>query len=316
MGKIKGIIPAIITPFDYSGNLYFKGFLNQLKYLKKYGFKCIFALGSYGSFPVMTIQQRKIATELVVKLCKKYEMKSIVHIGSPSTEISIELAKYAEDVGADMISSVVPFYYSSTFYSEDIILDYYKAIIDSVSIDVHCYNNLKTTGFSVTPEFLGKLIDVGVRGIKDGGPYLLGMLDAVRKSPYTYEFEYYPSSTKFLLDGFLLGADACISGIALSVPHLIQRFYEHIRHGNYPTSAYYFMKIMQVRDIIGAKGGRAITAYDILHRKGVDVGTCKAPWKRLKEEDREWVFQQLDKIVESEDQDGIPSKPEYRHSEK
>lgn len=284
--KFKGIIPAMITPFNEDGSVFERGVINEVDYLHDQGFENVFVCGSYGSFPLMTDEQRKLVASIVVGCCKEKGIKTIIHIGSTSTEVAIGLAKHAADIGADAVSTVVPFYYSTTIYTEDDFLKYFEKVVESVSIDVHCYNNTNTTGFNVSPNFLRKLINLGIRGIKDGGSdmgKMLEMLDVVKESKI--EFDYYPSSTSSLITGFILGVGSCISGVALSVPELVLGIYKNMMDKNIEEATILYKKVMKARSILGSKTGRAIAAYDVLNEKNINVGTCKAPWQRLNEPD-------------------------------
>jgi len=224
-------------------------------------------------------------------------MKVIVQVGSTSTEDAVKLARHAEEAGADAVSAVVPFYYSTTIYNEDTFLNYYDSIIKAVAIPVHSYNNPNTTGFNVSPAFLEKLIDAGLQGIKDGGSdmgRMLDMLKVVEKKKV--DFDYYPSSTSSLITGFLLGACSCISGVALSAPELVIDIYHSMQNNDIEKASKLYEQVMQVRSVLGKKSGRAIAAYDVLHAKGVEVGTCKLPWQRLNKEDSKWLIDELKKL--------------------
>lgn len=299
MSKFKGIIPALVTPFNKDGSVFTKGIENEINYLWNHGYKNIFACGSYGSFPVMRTLDRMVVAEEVIKICKEKNIKTIIQIGSTSTAQAIILAKHAESIGADAISSVVPFYYSSTFYNDEIFLRYFEEIINNVSIDVHCYNNPNTTGFNISTNFLKKLINIGIKGIKDGGSdmgKMLEMLNIVKD--LKYDFDYYPSSTSSLITGFILGVDSCVSGVALSSPNIVMGIYKNMINGNIKQALILYKRVMEIRSIIGAKCGRAIAMYDILNSRGINIGTCKAPWQRLNKKDREWLLIKLEDLLE------------------
>jgi N-acetylneuraminate lyase len=292
--KFKGIIPAIITPFNEDGTIFNRGLENEINYLYQKGFENIFICGSYGAFPLMTTEERKRVVSIAISLCKLTWIKTIVHIGSTSTKTAVELAKHADACGADAISAVVPFYYSTTIYNEDTFLRYFEEIINSVSIDVHCYNNPNTTGFNVSIPFLKRLMDIGLKGMKDGSSdmgRIISILDIINKD----EFSYYPSSTASLITGFLLGVESCISGVALSVPELVLNIYKNV-NTNQGYALNLFNKVMKVRSLLGSRSGRAIAAYDVLNAKGVNVGTCREPWLKLKKEDSLWLIDELKKL--------------------
>lgn len=282
MKNFNGIITAIITPFNKDGTIFTEGIYNEIEYLRENGIENLFICGSYGAFPLMTTEERKYVAQTAVEAANHHFMKSIVQVGSPSTKTAVELAKHAEDIGAHAISAVVPFYYSTTIYKEKDFLKYFEEIISNVSIDVHCYNNTHTTGFNVSPSMLGKLIDLGLTGIKDIGGnmgHVLEMLDVIKSKGL--EFDYYPSSTASLITGFLCGAASCISGVSLSVPRMITNIYGHMLNAEVGKAMEIWKKVMKVRSILGKRSGRAIAAYEVLNSRGVNVGTCRAPWQKL-----------------------------------
>jgi len=294
MAKFEGIITAILTPFK-KDELFGLDVISQLRYLKANGISNIFACGSYGAFPVMTTPERKQAAEIIVKSAKQFGMKTIVQIGSPSTKTAIELAKHAESIGADAIASVIPFYYSLTFYNDDTVMKYYDKLINSVSIDVHCYNNSKTTGFSVGPDLLKSLMEIGLKGIKDDSKdmgSILKMLDVVGKK----EFDYYPSSTSNLITGLLLGAKSCISGVSLTIPITIFGIYNLMKNGNVEAATKLWKWVMKVRAVLGLCGARAIAAYSVLKYKGIINSTCRSPWIPLTEEQEKTIISKLDNL--------------------
>lgn len=294
MAQFTGIIPAIITPFDYQGGIYECGIKNQIRYLHNNGIKTVFACGSYGAFPLMTEGERIKMMRFVTKECKDLGMKVIIHIGSTTTDSAYCLARMAEIMGADAVSSVVPFYYSKTIYDMQTFVRYFERLTKSVKIPVHVYNNPKTTGFNVTPADLRVLIKAGVRGIKDGGADLVKMMEMFNViNESGVDFDYYPSSTSMLVPGFLYGAKSCISGVCLSVPTLIMSIYEMLSIGDVKTAVDLHKKALEVRRVLGSYTGRAIAAYDVLKYKGIDVGTCREPWVRLGKSDRDYMLNQL-----------------------
>ncbi len=283
MNKFNGIIPAIITPFKSDGSLYIAGLKNELEYLYACGFKNLFICGSYGSFPLMNINERKTVCALCVEFCKEHNMKTIVQIGLTYPIDSMELAKHAEFMGADAISSVVPYYYSGSVYNDDTYIRYFETLINCVSIDVHYYNNTKTTNFNVSPNLLKKLMNIGLKGIKDGGSNTERILEILNIADENVDgsFDYYPSSTNSLLLGFLLGAKSCISGVSLSAPLEILEIYNLLKIGEIDKAIHIYKKVMNIRSLLNKNGARASAAYEVLKSKGVDVGTCRSPWKAL-----------------------------------
>jgi 4-hydroxy-tetrahydrodipicolinate synthase len=84
----------------------------------------------------LTHHEHKRCIEIAVEVCKG-RAKVLAGAGSNSTHEAIDLAKFAEDKGADAILSVAPYYNKPTQAG---IYAHYKALAESVSIPVVLYN--------------------------------------------------------------------------------------------------------------------------------------------------------------------------------
>ena len=136
------IYTTLITSFDEKGKLYINGMKEILHYLSENNIKGIWLLGSYGAFPFLTMAERMIVAEKIIPYAKSLKMNTIVHIGSPSTDQSIELANHAQECGADAIASVVPFYYATTHLKDEHILSHFSSIANDISVPFYFYNNI------------------------------------------------------------------------------------------------------------------------------------------------------------------------------
>ena len=266
INKSTGIIPAILTPFDSNDKVYEKGIYNQLDYLKDNGIDTLYIGGSYGSFALMNILERKQLIKCTLSITKKYKMKSIVQVGSASTKETIELAKFSENQGATIISSVVPYYYSGSILSEDDILIHFENLCKSIKTPVHCYNHPKNTGFDISPIFFKKLINVGISGIKDGS----GTIDRQAKmlkliKGYKFNIDYIAGKTSLLFASVVSGANGCVSGVSLVDPKLLINFFNACYENRIDDALNLQDRVLKVRSILESYGPRAISCYDILH---------------------------------------------------
>jgi len=185
-------------------------------------------------------------------------------------------------------------------FREDDFLRHFARLCDAVNIPVHVYNNPRATGVNISPKFLEKLIDVGLTGIKDGGgdvERLKEMLDVVRGADEP--FNYIAGSTSLMFTSILSGADGCVSGVALVAPKLLIDYFNACKEKRVDDALVLQDKVMRIRSLLQARGPRAIACYEILHEMGVDVGSCKAPWQRMNEVDRQWLMDAMkeEKVV-------------------
>jgi N-acetylneuraminate lyase len=108
--SIKGVIPALITPFKDDGAIYETGLKNLVEDLIESGIGGFYLTGSTGEGFLMTAEERKKVVEIVIEQTAK-RVPVIVHVGTIDTKTAEDLAKHAYDSGANAISSVPPFYY-------------------------------------------------------------------------------------------------------------------------------------------------------------------------------------------------------------
>ena len=106
----KGVVPTVLTPFDKNEEIDEKGIRQLVSYLIEKGVNGLYLTGSTGEGFTMSNEERKKVVEIVMDE-NKGRVPVVVHVGAIGTKLSIDLAKHAEEVGADGISSVPPFYW-------------------------------------------------------------------------------------------------------------------------------------------------------------------------------------------------------------
>jgi dihydrodipicolinate synthase/N-acetylneuraminate lyase len=284
MKRFKGVIAPIITPFKSNGDFYELGMLNLLDFLYEHKVDGVYALGSYGSFPLLSISERKNVAEFIIQETKKRNLSSIIQIGAASTLDTIDLALHAASHKPDAIASVVPFYYSHKVYGEETYINHFKEIIKAVNgrVPVQIYNNPRTTGYMVTPKFFASLIDIGVSGMKDSGTDMAAFGEFMNivndKSP---DFDLMPGSASVFSSGFLLGAEACVAGTAMVFPDMVVDLYDALSNGDLEKIRELQLNIIKVRGYQSIKPLRPSVSYDLLEIKGIDVGVPRKPWYQL-----------------------------------
>ena len=108
MGKlIRGIIPALVTPFDEEGELAIGRVPALIRSLLDAGAAGFFVCGGTGEGSAMSVPERKQMGEAAVREVGG-AVPVILHVGGTSTQNGVELARHAAAVGADGTASVAP----------------------------------------------------------------------------------------------------------------------------------------------------------------------------------------------------------------
>jgi 4-hydroxy-tetrahydrodipicolinate synthase len=159
---------AAATPCDKNLKFDPGAFKDMLAYFKHNGADGIVVLGTTGEFPSFSMAERKQVAEVALK--DKMGMNMIVGPGTSNIAETIELAKHAEDHGADGLLVIPPFYYKKV--PTEGLTRYYSMLFDKVSIAINLYHIPGTSGVPISHDLIRSLMHYpNLAGIKDSnGP--------------------------------------------------------------------------------------------------------------------------------------------------
>ena len=266
---IKGVIPATLTCFDENERVDEKRTRDFIEFLLSKDVDGLYITGSTGVFYTMTIEERKRSTEIVINQVAG-RVPVIVHIGDIGTAKTIELARHAESVGADAISSVPPFYGT---YSPDAIYSYYKDIAESVSIPMIAYN-VAAAGI-MNADLIMRLATIpNVKGLKftDATHDILGLI----KRAVGEDFMVYSGRDQMAFSGLSFGADGIIGSFYNCIPELYIKIYDAVKQNDINTAMEYQAIADEFINTALKYNGLA-GIYDLMRMRGVDAGDVIRP---------------------------------------
>lgn len=284
--RFSGVYPAVITPFNEAGEVDTQKLTVYTEYLcgKVDG---LFVGGSYGSGPIMTAEQRKTVAETVMAVAKG-RVPVILMIGCTDTNSTIELAKHAQRVGADAVAAVTPCYYRHT---EDVIIQYYRDLIQAVDLPVIAYNNPKYSNFCISGDLLAKLADIGLEGIKDSSADIALFYDYMAKVKKE-GFLFLIGSQTHLVPAVVGGAHGVVSGLSNAFPEFIKEIYDACKAGEFQKARDMQLKANLLRSVTGS--GIPVPFYHaVLPMLGIDIGIPKKPFLPRTEEEVERIRKAL-----------------------
>ena len=169
----KGAGVAIITPFTEDGVNYDElGRIIEDQIAN--GTDAIVITGTTGESSTMSDEEHKEAIRYTVEKVNK-RIPVIAGTGSNETSYAIQLSKYAEEVGADGLLLVTPYYNKATQKGR---IAHYTAIADAVNIPIILYNVPSRTGVTIQiPTFVELAKHPNIVAVKEAS----GNLSAVAK---------------------------------------------------------------------------------------------------------------------------------------
>ncbi|MDD2393657.1 MAG: 4-hydroxy-tetrahydrodipicolinate synthase [Eubacteriales bacterium] len=150
-----GSAVAIVTPFNESGIDFHK--LDELcEFHIDSGTDAIVVCGTTGEASTMPDNEHLSVIDRVVRYCKG-RLPVIAGTGSNDTVHAVELSRKAQDLGADALLCVTP-YYNKT--SQEGLFRHFSAISSSVAIPLILYNVPSRTGMNIDPRTAYKLSEI------------------------------------------------------------------------------------------------------------------------------------------------------------
>ncbi|MEO0142537.1 MAG: 4-hydroxy-tetrahydrodipicolinate synthase [candidate division WOR-3 bacterium] len=148
----KGSFVAIVTPFDKKG-LNREGLKKNLKYLLANGAQGIVCCATTGESPVLSEEEY----EEIIKICVAEvngKIPVIAGAGTNATDKTIKLMHSAEDLGANALLVVTPYYNKPT---QEGLYQHYKALSSETSLPMIIYNVPGRTGVNILPKTVARL---------------------------------------------------------------------------------------------------------------------------------------------------------------
>ncbi|MGO1581260.1 MAG: dihydrodipicolinate synthase family protein [Peptoniphilaceae bacterium] len=288
MEDIKGVIPAMVTPFDKEENLDEEKTRQLIDFLIDHKVDGLYIGGSTGEGMLMSINERKKLTEIV---CDQVNgrIPVIIHVGAISTKLSMDLAKHAYESGADAISSLPPFYWN---FDSESIYQYYKDISESTPLPMIIYN-VSLAGL-MDIDMIYKLAKIkNVKGIKYTS--ISHFKIQIIKDNLGKEFKVYSGSDEMALSGLLHGADGLIGSFYSMIPDLFINLSKSVEEENINTAKQY--QKLAVDIIISSLKYDYYSAIKLgIKWMGLDIGVPRRPFKPLTEKEVEEYVNSLDKL--------------------
>ncbi|RLF14416.1 MAG: 4-hydroxy-tetrahydrodipicolinate synthase [Thermoprotei archaeon] len=288
---IYGVITALLTPFTKDGNIDEESLRELIRFQIEHEVNAFFPCGTAGEGMLMPPELRKKVTEIVVDEVNG-KVPVIVHVGTSDTETTVELAKHAEDCGADAVSAITPYYYKHDVKS---LILHYREISESVDIPVYVYNNPGRTGINVTPEVLGRLVDeANIKGIKDSSKDLIQFADYVLM--FNDRINLIIGSDALFLPALVIGAKGLVSALSNVFPEVVVNVYKAIVNGNLEEARKAFFLMLKIRNVL--KEGPYLAAYkEALNLRGIKFEGFRKPLRPLNEKERNLLRDKLKSLV-------------------
>lgn len=162
--NIRGSIVAMITPFNHDGSVNFEALTNLLERQIAGGTDAILTLGTTGEYSTMTHEEDAAVVAHTIKVVNG-RVPVIVGSGSNSTATQVEKSIYYQDMGADALLLIAPYYNKA---NAEGMYRHFAETADKVHIPCILYNVPSRTGCSIPVSVVERLAKhPNIVGIKE-----------------------------------------------------------------------------------------------------------------------------------------------------
>ena len=242
---IQGSIVALVTPMHKDGKVDWKNLKKLVEWHVQQGTNAIVAVGTTGEPSTLTMEEHAQVIKEIIQIVDG-RIPVIAGTGANSTHEAIELTKEAQELGADAVLTVTPYYNKPT---QEGLYQHFKAIAEASKLPIILYNVPSRTGVDMKNETVFRLADVAnIIAVKDAtGDLTRGkaLIDGLNGKISVLSGD---DGTAVELIG--LGAKGNISVTANVAPQLMSQMCEAALAGNHTVASQINQKIANLNNIL------------------------------------------------------------------
>jgi 4-hydroxy-tetrahydrodipicolinate synthase len=225
---LRGSLTALVTPF-LDGAVDEKAFSALVDWQIREGTHGLVPVGTTGESPTVTHEEHRRIIEMAVEIADR-RVPIVAGAGSNSTDEAVSLTRFAEDIGADAVLSVVPYYNKPT---QEGLFQHFAAVAAATSLPVILYSVPGRTVADIAVDTMARLREAhaNIAGVKDATASMeKASLTRLKLGP---DFILLSGEDMTALGFNAHGGHGCISVTSNVAPRLCAQFQNACQQGNY-----------------------------------------------------------------------------------
>ena len=294
MKKMYGVNTPISCPMKGNGEVDYKSLTNLCNYLIEKGVDGLYPNGSTGEMCYLTKDERKKILECVLD-ASQGRVQVFSMVGALTTKDTIELARHAQDAGADGIGVVTPYYFK---LDDEELLRYYSDISSSVGeeFSIYLYGIPQLAGNDITPKLADKIAKkcrniVGIKYSYPDMPRLLQFMDVNNG-----DFSVLAGPDDLFYAMLASGGDGTISGNSNVIPEHYVEIYKAFRAGDYEKAQKLQAKVNRLITYISGANNMARYKAALKHRGIIASAAMRKPLRELTAQEEKEFIEQIESM--------------------
>jgi dihydrodipicolinate synthase/N-acetylneuraminate lyase len=287
---LRGVIVPVITPFEKNEEVDYESLRSVVDFLIEKKVNCLFPLGGTSEFHRLTQEEKKKVVDIAVDQANgKIPVMPGCH--SLGTKLSIELARHAEDAGANAICLLQP--YGLDAISEGSLFEHFKDVSQAVDLPMMLYTEEMVNEPSL--ELVNKLANLdNIMGIKLSTLDLYKFQRGVRL--FGDRIAVCTGMESVYLFGLMVGGAGGTLGTANMIPEYWVKMYDLFSKGLLEEALeMHNRSTMKIEEVTGKHGFREVIK-EALTLRGIPAGRTRRPGKPLPASARDEIAEMLKNV--------------------
>lgn len=279
--NLKGIIPAVLTPYDSKHQIDEQSLRHYIDFLIANRVHGLFIAGTNGEGPLLKMNEKKDLIRIVIEQTAR-RIPVIAQTGGISTEETVELTEYAQEAGVDAVGIVAPWFFP---HDNESLFTHFGTVAERVpDLPIYLYNIPSNAKNDIKPVLVKKLADhyPNIQGVKDSSKdldRLCEYLDLMGK-----DFTVVIGTDSMVVPAMFMGATGVVSAVGDVFPEIMVQMYEAFMAGQYQEAIRLQFLVINIRKAL--KIGPYITPYKAaLGLRGIPFAGIKPPFRLPTEEE-------------------------------
>jgi 4-hydroxy-tetrahydrodipicolinate synthase len=266
---VKGIFPAVVTPFTKDDRVNEHAYRAILRFMLPH-VNGIVTCGTTGEFIYLSDEEKIRVLEVTLEEAKG-KCPVIMGTACPSTRDTVRLSMEAKAAGADAVLVAAPYFINPAFNE---VYEHFEAV-DGVGVPVILYNIPQCAGTHFqwwTAEGMAKFDNtVAIKDTSGDMPFLETMIEKVRG-----EISILVGHDEIVTAALAAGADGAILSSGNAIPDIWQDIYQAVKGGDLEKARRLQAQNQRLARII-ARTGATQAAKEALRMMGFDAGDSRLP---------------------------------------
>jgi 4-hydroxy-tetrahydrodipicolinate synthase len=289
--QLKGVLPALVTPFGTDGKIDFNAFERLLTHLRAAGVNGWVPNGSTGEYFSQSTEERRDVLQFVKDFAQPGEIL-IAGTNAPATREVIEQTEMAKAIGYDTVLLAPPFYTRPT---QQELIRHYEAVLGAVDVNLVLYSYPAKDGSDISFELMDHFADSPrVLGIKESSGSLQRAIDIA--SRYEGRIQLVSGSDDIALDFMFWGAESWICGPSNCMAKACCDLDRTYKAGDLDKAKAMMKTLYRAMNIL--ESGKFVQKIKYgCELQGLPVGECRAPLGPLTDDEKAEFRTAMDPIL-------------------